>query len=62
MTGSRQSAYDARRLAQGWRRVPVWLDAETQAALERLAGRGEVQEAIRRAIREAAGGCEAEPG
>ena len=31
---TRQREHDARRIAQGWRRVPVWLDPET---LERVA-------------------------
>ncbi len=49
---TRQSAYDARRIASGWKRIPVWLDPETLVALDRLSG-GIVsqQEAIRRAIK-----------
>jgi hypothetical protein len=50
---SRQSAYDARRLASGWRRVPVWLDPETNKVLDGLKRELETseQEAIRWALR-----------
>ncbi len=54
---SRQRAHDAQRIAQGWRRVPVWLDPETLGALAQIrADAPHLSEmaAIRWAIREVA--------
>lgn len=54
---SRQSAYDRRRLAQGWRRVPVWLDAVTIQSLDTLRAvwpESSAQELIRVAVRQMA--------
>lgn len=46
---SRQYAYDTRRRAAGWRRVPVWLSPDLKAALDahRAAEGLSEQEAIR---------------
>lgn len=54
---SRQSAYDARRKAAGWRRVPVWLSPDLKAALDaHRASEGlSEQEAIVRAVGTAVG-------
>ena len=52
MAESRQLAYDKRRIAAGWRRAIVWLDAEAQAALAKLVTNGaSEQETIRQAIK-----------
>ena len=50
----RQSRYEARRRESGWRMISVRLDAETLAALERLAERygGDRSAAIRAAIKD----------
>ncbi len=55
---SRQRTHDAARIAQGWRRVPVWLDPETLIALDimkrLMAKKQSEQSCLRWAIRQAA--------
>ena len=50
----RQREHDARRIAAGWRRVPVWLDPETLRHVGRVraALTCSEQEAIRHAVRD----------
>lgn len=50
---ARQARYEVRRRETGWRMISVRLDAETLAALERLAERygGDRSAAIRAAIK-----------
>lgn len=53
---ARQQRYEIRRRESGWRMISVRLDAETLAALERLAERygGDRSAAIRAAIKDKA--------
>jgi hypothetical protein len=54
MTLSRQRTHDAKRIKEGWRRIPVWLDPETLVALAASKNGRSEQETIRAAVRQAA--------